>query len=87
MVTANHPDDIYESGLARGTWQDRRYLSTQAVGFDMDYTLSQYKPETFEKLAHDLTVEKLVGVFGYPEVNDCQSKLCLLQLGHILHHQ
>ena len=35
----------------------------------MDYTLSQYKPETFEKLAHDLTVEKLVSVFGYPEVN------------------
>ena len=34
----------------------------------MDYTLSQYKPETFEKLAHDLTVEKLVSVFGYPEV-------------------
>lgn len=40
----------------------------QAVGFDMDYTLSQYKPETFEKLAHDLTVEKLVSVFGYPKV-------------------
>ena len=55
-------------------------LSMQAVGFDMDYTLSQYKPETFEKLAHDLTVEKLVGVFGYPEVNDCQSKLSLLEL-------
>ncbi len=53
-------------------------MSTQAVGFDMDYTLSQYKPETFEKLAHDLTVEKLVGVFGYPEVNDCH--LSLLQL-------
>ena len=53
-------------------------MSMQAVGFDMDYTLSQYKPETFEKLAHDLTVEKLVGVFGYPEVNDCQSKLILL---------
>ena len=51
-----------------------RYLSltsaVQAVGFDMDYTLSQYKPETFEKLAHDLTVEKLVSVFGYPEVSD-----------------
>ena len=55
-------------------------MSMQAVGFDMDYTLSQYKPETFEKLAHDLTVEKLVGVFGYPEVNDCQSKLFLLEL-------
>ena len=41
----------------------------QAVGFDMDYTLSQYKPETFEKLAHDLTVQKLVSVFGYPEVS------------------
>lgn len=41
----------------------------QAVGFDMDYTLSQYKPETFEKLAHDLTVEKLVGVFDYPEAS------------------
>lgn len=35
----------------------------------MDYTLSQYKPETFEKLAHDLTVEKLVGVFGYPQAS------------------
>ena len=44
-------------------------LVVQAVGFDMDYTLSQYKPETFEKLAHDLTVEKLVGVFGYPEAS------------------
>ncbi|DBA91731.1 TPA: hypothetical protein ACH3X1_003327 [Trebouxia sp. C0004] len=42
--------------------------SIRAVGFDMDYTLSQYKPETFEKLAHDLTVEKLVGVFGYPKI-------------------
>ena len=51
----------------------------QAVGFDMDYTLSQYKPETFEKLAHDLTVQKLVSVFGYPEVSICQSEpqLCI----------
>ncbi|KAI3736980.1 hypothetical protein L2E82_26971 [Cichorium intybus] len=38
-----------------------------AVGFDMDYTLAQYKPETFESLAYDGTVEKLVSNLGYPE--------------------
>lgn len=43
----------------------------------MDYTLSQYKPETFEKLAHDLTVEKLVSVFGYPEVTATTPRTCL----------
>lgn len=24
----------------------------QAIGYDMDYTLAQYKPDTFEGLAH-----------------------------------
>ncbi|KAJ6874250.1 5'-nucleotidase domain-containing protein 4 isoform X1 [Populus alba x Populus x berolinensis] len=38
-----------------------------AVGFDMDYTLAQYKPETFEKLAYEGTIEKLVSNLGYPE--------------------
>ncbi|KAF9669759.1 hypothetical protein SADUNF_Sadunf14G0141000 [Salix dunnii] len=38
-----------------------------AVGFDMDYTLAQYKPETFEKLAYKGTIEKLVSNLGYPE--------------------
>lgn len=42
--------------------------SIRAVGFDMDYTIAQYKPEMFETLAHRLTIEKLVKVFGYPEV-------------------
>jgi hypothetical protein len=28
----------------------------QGIGFDMDYTLAQYKPETFEALAHSQTV-------------------------------
>ena len=37
-----------------------------AVGFDMDYTLAIYKPETFEVLAYTLTCEKLVNVYGYP---------------------
>lgn len=41
--------------------------SIAAVGFDMDYTLASYKPETFETLAHDETVRKLVTCFGYPK--------------------
>jgi hypothetical protein len=27
----------------------------------MDYTLAQYKPETFEKLAYEGTIKKFVG--------------------------
>ncbi|XP_040997506.1 5'-nucleotidase domain-containing protein 4-like isoform X1 [Juglans microcarpa x Juglans regia] len=37
-----------------------------AVGFDMDYTLAQYKPETFESLAYEGTIKKLVHDLGYP---------------------
>ncbi|XP_020256281.1 5'-nucleotidase domain-containing protein 4 isoform X2 [Asparagus officinalis] len=37
-----------------------------AVGFDMDYTLAQYMPETFESLAYNGTVKKLVYDLGYP---------------------
>jgi HAD superfamily 5'-nucleotidase-like hydrolase len=37
-----------------------------AVGFDMDYTLAMYKPETFETLAYAETKKKLVDVYGYP---------------------
>ncbi|XP_004499155.1 uncharacterized protein [Cicer arietinum] len=37
-----------------------------AVGFDMDYTLAQYMPETFESLAYQHTVEKLVYDLKYP---------------------
>jgi HAD superfamily 5'-nucleotidase-like hydrolase len=39
----------------------------KAVGFDMDYTLGVYKPETFEVLAYNETLKKLVKA-GYPEV-------------------
>lgn len=38
----------------------------RAVGFDMDYTLAQYIPETFEILAHRGAMEKLVNFMGYP---------------------
>eukprot|EP00249_Psilotum_nudum_P012574 c23862_g1_i1 orf=340-2247(-) len=41
--------------------------SIAAVGFDMDYTLAQYKPETFETLAYHGTVRKLVFDLGYPQ--------------------
>ncbi len=30
--------------------------------------MAQYKPETFEVLAHKQTVEKLVTAFGYPSL-------------------
>jgi hypothetical protein len=42
-----------------------------AVGFDMDYTLAQYKPETFEALAYHGTIEKLVKDLNYPEEVCC----------------
>ncbi|KAF8024326.1 hypothetical protein BT93_F1496 [Corymbia citriodora subsp. variegata] len=40
--------------------------SIVAVGFDMDYTLAQYKPDTFESLAYEGTIKKLVYDLGYP---------------------
>jgi hypothetical protein len=45
-----------------------------AVGFDMDYTLAQYKPETFESLAYQGTIKKLVYDLGYP------SEVCLISI-------
>ena len=39
--------------------------SIEAVGFDMDYTLAQYLPETFEQLAYRETCKKLVHDCGY----------------------
>jgi len=41
--------------------------SIKAVGFDMDYTLAQYKEETFETLAYDETIKKLVDHYNYPK--------------------
>jgi HAD superfamily 5'-nucleotidase-like hydrolase len=38
----------------------------RAIGFDMDYTLAMYKPETFETLAYSETLKKLVAL-GYPQ--------------------
>jgi len=49
-----------------------------AVGFDMDYTLAQYKPETFESLAYQGTIKKLVYDLGYP------SEVCPISLTALL---
>ena len=37
-----------------------------AVGFDMDYTLAQYKQPAFDRLAFDGAKQKLVYKLGYP---------------------
>ena len=39
----------------------------RAVGFDMDYTIVQYKQPAFDQLAFDGAVDKLVNVLGYPK--------------------
>ena len=39
----------------------------KAIGFDMDYTLAQYIPKTFEILAHRGAMAKLVDHMGYPK--------------------
>jgi HAD superfamily 5'-nucleotidase-like hydrolase len=39
----------------------------EAIGFDMDYTLAIYHLRRLELLSYDLTVERLVTAFGYPE--------------------
>lgn len=39
----------------------------ELVGFDMDYTLAIYHLRRLEQLAYDLTVDRLVTKYGYPE--------------------
>jgi len=66
------PDSMIGGGikLERRIFCNRNLnMSTiTAVGFDMDYTLAQYRPEAFETLVHELTVDKLVQVLGYPQL-------------------
>ncbi len=42
------------------------FAKVQAIGYDMDHTLAIYNRETFEKLAFDETLKKLIAE-GYPE--------------------
>lgn len=47
--------------------RELKVSSLKAIGFDMDYTLAQYKQPAFDKLAFDGAKEKLVKKLGYPE--------------------
>lgn len=47
--------------------RELKLSNIQAVGFDMDYTLAQYKQPAFDKLAFDGAKQKLVHKFGYPK--------------------
>ena len=43
-------------------------IDPRVICLMQDYTMAQYRPETFEVLAHTETVKKLVQRLGYPEV-------------------
>ena len=45
-----------------------RMESIGFVGFDLDWTLADYRRLPLEKLTFDLTVERLIAKYGYPEV-------------------
>jgi 5'-nucleotidase len=47
--------------------RELRLDNLRAIGFDMDYTLAQYKQPQFDKLAFDGAKAKLVHSLGYPE--------------------
>jgi HAD superfamily 5'-nucleotidase-like hydrolase len=45
-----------------------RMTGVDLVGFDMDYTLAIYHKRSMERLSHDMTLARLVGERGYPEI-------------------
>lgn len=60
------PDDQKDIPIFERVFCNRtlNMKSIKAIGFDMDYTLALYKPETFEKLAYHETLKKLLDL-GY----------------------
>ena len=61
----------------------------EAIGFDMDYTLVQYKTEAFEEFVHGLVAKKMVETLGYPkDVLDLKFNFKLVIQGLIIdrHH-
>ena len=53
LLSLGPPEPIHNQGTLH-------HVHKQAIGFDMDYTLAQYRVETFEALAHEKTIDKLV---------------------------
>ncbi|XP_010254846.1 PREDICTED: 5'-nucleotidase domain-containing protein 4-like isoform X2 [Nelumbo nucifera] len=62
------PEGCHEIDMGKHIFCNRslNMKNIVAVGFDMDYTLAQYMPETFESLAYNGTIRKLVYDLGYP---------------------
>ncbi len=58
--------------------------SIAVVGSDMEYTLAQYKPYTFESMAYASTTQKVVNNLGYPK--DVSSSYPLLDLAIFFLH-
>jgi len=50
------------------TNRNLRLGRVEMVGFDMDYTLAIYQKRSIEKLSFDMTLERLIGARGYPEL-------------------
>lgn len=65
---SSSPDCVLKTDIGKQIFCNRplNMKNIVAVGFDMDYTLAQYMPETFESLAYQHTVEKLVYDLKYP---------------------
>ena len=47
--------------------RDLNLKAIQWIGFDMDYTLAVYKQTEFDRLCHELTMDRLVDRYGHPE--------------------
>ena len=58
-----------ETPLPRQVFVNRNLHLTRVdlIGFDMDYTLAIYHQRKLEELSYELTVERLVTRYGYPE--------------------
>ncbi len=59
--------------------------SIAGVGSDIEYTLAQYKPYTFESMAYASTTQKVVNNLGYPK--DVSSSYPLLDLAIFFLHK
>nr|XP_027190573.1 5'-nucleotidase domain-containing protein 4-like isoform X2 [Cicer arietinum] len=67
-IWSSSPEHGFKTDIGKQIFCNRslNMKNIVAVGFDMDYTLAQYKPETFESLAYQGTIKKLVYDLGYP---------------------
>lgn len=62
----NLPDKRQVSSTDVFCNRELRLGGISAIGFDMDYTLAQYKQPAFDQLAFDGAKQKLVEKLGYP---------------------